>query len=323
MRERLPGAQSLRRPFAKLTATDRLVLAYLAGLAGVTLARHPHPLRLVVLMAALALAILSVAAWGTRSRVARWVHDFFPVVVVPCLFNLSGPVIAAANPARWDAWLVTVDRAHFGPLVALWFGALGRPWWLTDAVSLLYVGYYVIPVAMGVMLYRSGRLAEFEHEVFTVVGTFVVSYVCYFLAPASGPRIPLDAASQVLGGGVVSQGVRWFLDTAELNVLDALPSGHVALSLVFLGLGWRLFPSWRWRGSLLFLVSGTIFATVYLSLHYVTDLVAGAALAASMPLVLPPLRRVLAPSEPPSQRPSSKARQRPSDQPMRSKRPAR
>jgi hypothetical protein len=39
---------------------------------------------------------------------------------------------------------------------------------------------------------------------------------------------------------------------------------------------------------------GILFSTVYLSLHYVTDLIAGAMLAAAMPLVLPPLRRMCA-----------------------------
>jgi membrane-associated phospholipid phosphatase len=297
MPEPRTGVQPVSGSFAKLTASDRLALAYLVGLAAIAMARHPHPQVLVAGMAALALGICAAAGWASRSRVGRWVHDFFPIVIVPCLFNLSGPVIAAANPVRWDARLAPVDLTLFGPLVALWFGALGRPWWLTDAASLFYVGYYLIPVAMGVALYRSGRIADFEREVFTVVGTFVASYVCYFLTPASGPRVPPDAAAQVLGGSGVSEAIRWFLHTAELNVLDALPSGHVALSLVFLALGWRLFPRWRYRLPLLFLVSGTIFATVYLSLHYVIDLVAGAALAALMPLALPPLHRFLAPSE--------------------------
>ncbi len=292
------ATQPVSGSFAKLTASDRLALSYLAALAAIAIARHPHPQVLVVLMAALALGICAAAEWGSRSRVGRLVHDFFPIVIVPCLFNLSGPVIAAANPVRWDLRLAAVDHALFGPLAALWLGALGRPWWLTDAASLFYVGYYVIPIAMGVALYHSGRLADFEREVFTVVGTFVASYVCYFLTPASGPRVPPDAAAQVLGGGALSEAIRWFLHAAELNVLDALPSGHVALSLVFLVLGWRLFPRWRWRLPLLLLVSGTIFATVYLSLHYVTDLVAGAALAGLMPLVLPSVHRRLAPREP-------------------------
>jgi membrane-associated phospholipid phosphatase len=52
-------------------------------------------------------------------------------------------------------------------------------------------------------------------------------------------------------------------------------------------LGWRLFP--RWRIPLLLIVAGIVFSTVYLSLHYVVDLVAGAVLG---PLALAAAPRV-------------------------------
>ncbi len=146
---------------------------------------------------------------------------------------------------------------------------------------------------MGVALYRADRLAEFEEMVFAVVATFLVSYVCYLAAPTLGPRVPADQAAAVLGGGSASEAIRWFLHTFEGNELDAFPSGHTALSLIFLAFGWRLFP--RWRVTLALLVAGIVFSTVYLSLHYVVDVVAGVLLAAAMPLLLPLLRRLASP----------------------------
>ncbi len=122
---------------------------------------------------------------------------------------------------------------------------------------------------------------------FALQVTLVASYVCYFAFPTSGPRVAPEDAAAVLGGGAVSAGVRAFLHSAELNRLDAFPSGHTAVSIVFLWYGWRLFP--RWRAPLAAIVAGIVFSTVYLSHHYAIDLVAGAALAlvavAAMPLV--------------------------------------
>jgi len=77
---------------------------------------------------------------------------------------------------------------------------------------------------------------------------------------------------------------------------DAFPSGHTTVSLVYLACGWRLFP--RWRGALVVVVAGIVFSTVYLSLHYVIDVVAGVALAALLPPVLPVLRRWTWPAPP-------------------------
>jgi membrane-associated phospholipid phosphatase len=291
----LTDLQAQRRAVAtaSLPAVDRLILAYLAGLAGLAIAYLPRPWLMLAPIAVVAAALVATARSHPHSRLGRWAHDFFPVAGVLATFNLSGPVIAVTNTMRWDAALSSWDRVIFGALPALWIGALGRPAWFTDATSILYCTYYLIPIAMGVALYRADRLAEFDEMVFAVVATFLVSFVCYFLAPALGPRVPAAQVATVLGGGPISDAIRWFLTTFEGNELDAFPSGHTALSLIFLACGWRLFP--RWRALLVFLVGGIIFSTVYLSLHYVVDVVAGALLAIAMPLLLPLLRRLATP----------------------------
>jgi membrane-associated phospholipid phosphatase len=291
----LTSADAQRGPaeFASLETVDRLILAYLAGLAVLALAYCPQPGLLLAQIGAVAIALVVCTRFHPHSRLGRWAHDFFPIAGVLATFNLSGPVIAVTNPARWDATFVAWDRALFGALPALWIGLLGRPAWLSDAASIVYCSYYLIPVAMGVALYRADRLAEFEKMVFAVVATFLVSFVCYLAAPTLGPRVPADQAAVVLGGGSASQAVRWFLSTFEGNELDAFPSGHTALSLIFLAFGWRMFP--RWRVLLALLVAGIVFSTVYLSLHYLVDVVAGILLAAAMPLLLPLLRRLASP----------------------------
>jgi membrane-associated phospholipid phosphatase len=102
--------------------------------------------------------------------------------------------------------------------------------------------------------------------------------------------VPHELELQVLGGGTFSARVRDFLRAAEVNQLDAFPSGHTALSLVYLGYGWRLYPSWKIRVPLAISVVGIIFATVYLSLHYAVDLIGGALLALSVPFFVRGLR---------------------------------
>jgi membrane-associated phospholipid phosphatase len=169
------------------------------------------------------------------------------------------------------------------------------------------VGYPFVPVAMGVALWAAGRTEDFERFVFTVVAAFLLSYACYFSLPTSGPRVAAEAEPTVLGGSALSAAIRAFLRRVEGNQLDAFPSGHTALSLVYLG--------------------AILFSTVYLSLHYVVDLLAGALLAAALPVVVPALGRALGArpgrAAAPPQRPSSKARQRLPAQPMRSNRPSR
>jgi len=111
--------------------------------------------------------------------------------------------------------------------------------------------------------------------VYSLSAILLLSYAAYFLAPAAGPRFSPLASS---GGGAAAVALRAFLHACERNPLDAFPSGHTATSLVFLSEAWALFP--RRRVFCAFAVAAIVFSTVYLSLHYVIDVVAGAALAA-------------------------------------------
>jgi membrane-associated phospholipid phosphatase len=245
---------------------------------------------LLAVYGALALFVLAAAALGPRSKVGDALHAFGPLVVITGIFQTVGFVVAVTNPARWDAFFAAVDARLFGTLVPAWRGALGRPAWLTDLLSACYFSYYVVPTAMGVALYVRGRREEFDRLVFGLQAILLASYAGYFLFPTAGPRVPAEEAQVVLGGGAVSEWVRWFLRSAEMNALDAFPSGHTAASLVFLAYGWHMFP--RWRAALCMVVAGIVFSTVYLSHHYAIDLVAGALLAAGMLAAMPALRRV-------------------------------
>ena len=265
------------------TPVDRLLLAFIFLLAIVTAAWVPAPALPLASLAAMALSIVGLARVRGRSPVLGIAHAFVALPVLAGLVNAVGPAIESVNPARYDAALSSLDARLFGPLVAHWTYALGRPDWLTDAAAIAYLSYYVLPVAFAAALWRSGRHAEFERLVYSLSAVLLVSYAAYFVAPASGPRFSSLASA---GGGVPATALRAFLHVCERNELDAFPSGHTATSLVFLAEAWALFP--RRRALLLLSVAAIVFSTVYLSLHYVIDVVAGAALAG---VVLFALRR--------------------------------
>lgn len=272
-----------------LWAVDRLLLLTLAALGAVAGAFHPHPLPLILVFGALALFMWAAARLGPRSRAGDALHAFAPLVVIIGIFETVGFVVGATNRARWDPFFVALDARLFGSLVPAWRNALGRPAWLSDVLSIFYVSYYFVPTAMAVVLYVNDRRDDFDRFVFGLQVTLILSYVGYFLFPTSGPRVPIEEAQAMLGGGAVSASVRLFLHVSELNALDAFPSGHTAISLVFLAYGWRMLP--RWRVALATVVAGIVFSTVYLSHHYVIDLFAGALVAAASLAVMPLVHR--------------------------------
>jgi len=282
----------LRKPPAanpSLVPVDRMLLAFLALLAAVTALFVPSPAFLLAAIAAMAACIVALARLRGRSRILHLAHGFVAVPVLAALVNAVGPAIAHLNPNRYDRALAAIDARFLGPLVLAWTNALGRPGWLTDAASIAYASYYLLAVVCAAVLYRQGRAAEFDRMVFSVSAVLLASYAAYFIAPAAGPRIPLAEAQARLGGSWPSAALRVFLHTCERNELDAFPSGHTATSLVFLFVAWPMFR--RRRLLLAGMVAAIIFSTVYLSLHYAIDVLAGAALAG---VVFAALRRFAA-----------------------------
>jgi membrane-associated phospholipid phosphatase len=271
----------------RLTALVLLLLSVVAAVA-----RSPEAAPRLVATAGLLAVVLVLARTGARAGPLGLIRDFAPVAIVVAIFMLLQPLIVALNPARYDAALAAVDARWFAPLAAAWRGALGRPDWFTDLVYAAYWSYYLLPLTVAVAVRAWGSPADFERTVFAVLLAFYLSYLGYFLWPASGPRVPIGEEAVVLGGGAVASAVRTFLRAAEATTLDAFPSGHTALSVVPAALGTRLFP--RWGPVLWGWAALVIFATVYIQVHYVADVVAGGVLGLAALALAPGVQRAMA-----------------------------
>lgn len=281
-----------------LRPSERLTGGVLAGLLGLAILARPPRWPAYALALAAMLAILAFLGRARPGRAWRLVRDFAPGAVVLGVFLLLQPLVAAVNGHRWDATLAGLDTRWFGALADRWRGAFGRPTAFTEVVYLAYASFYLLPLTVAVLGRRRLGPEGFERLVFTLLLGFYLSFLGYFLWPAEGPRVPPALASARLGGGALSAAVRAFLDRAELTTLDAFPSGHTALSLLAAGLATRPFPKsapllWAWALAI-------VFATVYISVHYVVDVVAGLALAPLTVLLAAPLHRLLggAPARP-------------------------
>jgi membrane-associated phospholipid phosphatase len=261
---------------------DRMILSFL-GAAGLASAGRA-PATVSVLIAATGAALLVIACWARRSVLGRLVHDFAPVAAIVGMFELAGPTIEAARSSRYDEILAGLDQRYFETIGRAWNGMLGRPDAFTDLMHATYVSFYVLPIAVGVVLFWRGRRAAFHVFVFDVVATFLASFVGYFVFPATGPRVPIELEDVVIGGGAFSRGVRAFLHVMEKNTLDAFPSGHAAVAIVIAWSTWRLLP--RAGIAVTLVASGIVVSTVYMHVHYVVDVVAGDVLASLMIVLL-------------------------------------
>ncbi|WP_243304454.1 phosphatase PAP2 family protein [Geothrix oryzisoli] len=275
---------------AALRPSERLTVLVLIGLLALSLLARPEGW--VLRTAAFAGLLTAVLLLGR----ARWkgpgvLRDFLPVAVILVVFLLLQPLVVALNPHRWDAALAAADQRWFSQLAPAWHGAFGRPAAVTDLVYLAYASFYLLPIAVGALARVRQGPESFEQVAFTILLGFYLSFLGYFLWPAEGPRVPEALAPARLGGGAVSHAIRAFLHGAESTTLDAFPSGHTALSVLPAILATRRFPRlapffWTWA-------LAVVFATVYIGVHYVSDVAAGLLLAGLTMGLAPLLSRSL------------------------------
>jgi len=274
-----------RRPLEILNFTAIGLLCLVAGIAAAVgrLPAWPGVISRYVLMIVFLFLITALARGEDALPAAlRIPVNFYPMAIIPMIYESLGVLIPAVRGQSRDAWLIAADRALFHVDPTVWLEKFLWPP-LTNLLFLAYTTYYFFPVILGVRLWqRDPALAR--RFIFGLSLAFYLSYVGYFLIPARGPRVALAGQQNVaLETTTLSRTISGTLNELEHTKDDAFPSGHTMITVFCLLVAYRqdrkLFRAWLPIGVLL------IFSTIYCRFHYAVDVFAGLALAfAALPL---------------------------------------
>jgi PAP2 superfamily len=231
-----------------------------------------------------ALALVGPARWApgaTRSAVTFAVFALGPLVlrtlesyfprhrVLSFGHGMLEPVVNAITPVLRDAQLVAMDQRLFGAQASVVLGELVPPW-LTELLMLCYYGHFVWPVALGVVLYFTGRREAFDEYLIALGLYFSFNYFFYALVPAVGPRYFLFHQFPEPLQGLWLTPLLDSLMREPPFARDCFPSGHTGTTLLVLVYAWRFSP--RFFRVMLVPGLGLIVATLVGRFHYATDL---------------------------------------------------
>jgi membrane-associated phospholipid phosphatase len=224
-----------------------------------------------------------------RLRVFFLLRGWYPLLLIGLTYKELTYLIPRIHPRDFDAALAAIDYRMFGVNPTVWIERFTWPP-LTEVFQLTYSTYYLLPVILGVVLWRKKRFDRFFFWVFVLMFGFYLSYLGYIAVPAIGPRFLssiAEAQTKPLTGLWLFLPVRQMLDHAEGITRDCFPSGHTELTLLVLFYAYKLHRRSFW----FFLPFGVgiILSTVYLRYHYVIDVAAGALLAVAVVVVAKPL----------------------------------
>lgn len=208
--------------------------------------------------------VLWISRKGSRARLLA------SAVITWLLYVGSSGVIEAlqtplhsARILAWDTWFLGAT-----PAVA-WEGALDP--WAVEVLSASYLSYqvYVHWAFLSAWWVGTARRVEFTRCVFT---TFAVGFSGYFLFPAETPAraFPELFAAPVQGGVITA--FNEMLNGSMAARYDAFPSMHVLITMTLLAWDFQHYRArfWVMLGPALLMSLGTL----YLRLHYFTDIAA-------------------------------------------------
>ncbi len=274
------------RRFPWLTPVDRIHVGFYAFVLVVALATLPtldRPWRPFAwyggaLVATVLVARALAGRTGFRASIPRVAFTF---AVAPFSFLMLSTVVPA-HSFHGERLLYDVDTALFGgrnPNV--WLDSIASPP-LTELLQIVYAIYYAIPLIMIVAFVAEKKSGALSRALLTVLLCLYLSYVGYFVLPATGPNINLlglfpSHFASPMPGVWVAETLRASTLEAEWIKHDCWPSGHTALAFTCLVMARR--ERSRAFSILLLPVSLLIFSTMYLRYHYVTDVIFGFGLA--------------------------------------------
>ncbi len=278
-----------------LGATDALIVGALVLFAAVALVfyrRVPTWPALVLGNAAAGIVYLAAIAVAGRLRKPAGraaLRAAAVCAVLAFLFSAVAPLQLVLHGGWLDGDVMAVEQATFGVQPTVWLQRLTRPW-LTEGMMFAYVGYIALyPLVCGA-IWRSRGDAALEHCLLVLTVVNVVCDVGFVVIPVAGPMAFLAGTYTVpLQGWLFT----WLgeLIRAKLHYVGgSLPSPHCAAATVL----WAM--AWRYRRPLAITLAPMVLtlyvSTFYCRYHYVSDSVAGIAVAV---VALAALRRAASP----------------------------
>ncbi len=235
-------------------------------------------------LALVAVASVTVVGPGRLRRTARTIRGRLreaagPLAALALVLALNGVVRDVGIELSWLVGVNVTSAIYVveGEFVA-WLQSLGTPA-VTTLLGYVYVYGYAFLVVFPLVAYlalEDGRYLRATATAYVV--NYAVGLCCYLLFIAYGPRNYMPDLVQSLLYDALP---RFQLLTSEINTnTNVFPSLHTSLSATVALLAVRSREAYpRWVPVAVTLAASVALATMYLGIHWATDVVAGLVLA--------------------------------------------
>ena len=243
--------------------------------------RRPGPLVVVSLL------YLLLVSGVLSGRFLRFLRDWVPFIALFLGYEAVRGIARKSRIPVHYGYVIRIDKALFGGTdPSQWLQAhLGSLRWLAIACTVVYFCHFVIPIAVGMVLWLVDRV-QFLRFTVALLGMSFAAFVVFLLVPVAPPwmadrhHLLPGVHSLIALPSAVSPYYNWL----DPDAAAAFPSLHAAYPLLA---ALALWPVSRRAAALAFTWCGAVwFSVVYLGQHYVTDVLGGIAFALGTWLIM-------------------------------------
>jgi membrane-associated phospholipid phosphatase len=261
----------------KYLLVDKATLIYMAALSLLILIFHANLtnwMTYIIFNLGICVAVVLIAN-GLNHKAGRWsifFRHWYPLIFFILLYEETRHLVHLVFPQSFDPLINQLELAVFGVYPSVWmqkFICFG----LNEYLMFSYCFYYFLLVVLGVGLFFSHKVKEFDDLLFTSAVAYYISYLGFVLFPVEGPRFALVANHQLeINGGFFTSLAQSLINFAGIQG-GAMPSSHVAVAVVVLVYAKRHHRILYYVLSPL--IASLLISTVYGRFHYVSDVGAG------------------------------------------------
>lgn len=202
----------------------------------------------------------------------RLLFNLYPLPLLIAYYEVSGQYIHLLFDGYYDHILLGLENFIFSVHPTIWLQQFSHPL-LTEWMMFGYSVYLLLlPITVG-GLYLRGMPKESEHMLLSLMISFFICYIVFFLIPVEGPRFAMADQYSVTLDGYMFKLLTSHMENNAMLHGGAFPSAHCAAATVMLSL------SYKYDKKMFFWILPILitlyFSTIYGRYHYPSDLVAG------------------------------------------------